>query len=83
MDSAHDCWYTWSLLFLTGVSAGKEDIVDRLLEVPATDATIQNRNGATALYTIYPILSLILVTTPPVKIESMYYPLNCESFSQG
>ena len=54
MDSAHDRWYLSSFLFLTGVSAGKEDIVDRLLEIPATDTTIQNRSGATALYTIHP-----------------------------
>ena len=35
------------------VSAGKEEIVDRLLEVPETDVTLQNRNGATALYLPY------------------------------
>jgi hypothetical protein len=29
--------------------------VDRLLEIPETDVTIQNRNGATALFTCPPI----------------------------
>ena len=32
------------------VSAGKEDIVERLMEIPTIDVLIQNRNGATALY---------------------------------
>jgi len=36
------------------VSAGKEDIVNRLLEIAETDVTIQNRNGATALYLPHP-----------------------------
>lgn len=32
------------------VSAGKEDIAERLLEIEGVDVSIQNRNGATALY---------------------------------
>ena len=31
------------------VSSGKEDIVERLLDIPETDVVIQNHNGATAL----------------------------------
>lgn len=51
MDASHDCWYCLAeKTELIVVSAGKEDIVDRLLEIPETDVTTQNRNGATALY---------------------------------
>ena len=44
-------FFSWRLggVMVMVVSAGKEDIVDRLLEIPETDVTIQNRNGATAL----------------------------------
>jgi len=38
------------LLCFDVVSSGKEDIVERLLEIPKTDILIENRNGATALY---------------------------------
>ena len=55
------------------VSAGKEDIVDRLLEIPGTDVTIQNRNGATALYLPHPLI-LTTDTTLQAKTESMYLP---------
>jgi hypothetical protein len=51
----------WTALMIAGilkflpllhnvVSAGKEDIVDRLLTIAETDVLLQNRNGATALY---------------------------------
>jgi len=39
-------------IFSYSVSSGKEDIAERLLEIPDTDVVIQNRNGATALYQI-------------------------------
>jgi hypothetical protein len=32
------------------VSAGKEDIAERLLEIPETDVLVQGYNRATALY---------------------------------
>ena len=60
MDTPYDRWYVFSRgewVGLIVVSAGKEDIVDRLLEIPETDVTIQNRNGATALYLPCPLNS--------------------------
>jgi ankyrin repeat protein len=42
---------------LISVSAGKEDIAERLLEGTEVDVLLQNRNGATALY----YLSLVYV----------------------
>ena len=53
------------------MSAGKEDIVDRLLEISETDVTIQNRNGATALYLPHPLI-LTTDTTRQAKTGSMY-----------
>jgi len=50
MDAFNDRWYSNSYGNLTdSVSSGKEDIVERLLEIPETNVLIQNRNGATAL----------------------------------
>ena len=37
---------------LISVSAGKEDIAERLLEGTEVDVLLQNRNGATALYSL-------------------------------
>ena len=74
MDAPYDCWYVFPRGEWVGVivvSAGKEDIVDRLLEIPGTDVTIQNRNGATALYLPHPLI-LTADTTLLVKIESTY-----------
>jgi hypothetical protein len=50
------------------VSAGKEDIAERLLEIPETDVLLQNRNGATALYP--PLYMANIDTTQQVKIGS-------------
>jgi ankyrin repeat protein len=44
----------WTPLMIA-VSSGKEDIVERLLDIEATDVVIQNRNGATALYLPFPL----------------------------
>jgi hypothetical protein len=55
------------------VSAGNEDIVDRLLEIEEVDVLTQNRNGATALY---PLLNLNLTVdiTQQVRIVFTYSP---------
>jgi ankyrin repeat protein len=39
----------WTPLMIS-VSSGKEDIVERLLEIEAIDVLVQNASGATALY---------------------------------
>lgn len=51
MDGSYDCRCSQVLSVLMYlVSSGKEDIVDRLLQIPETDVLLQNQNGATALY---------------------------------
>jgi len=64
----------WTPLMIA-VSAGKEDIVDRLLEIPETDVTIQNRNGATALHyaasknRIHSSKSLLAKSIAPLRMK--------------
>jgi hypothetical protein len=62
----------WLGCMLIAVSAGKEDIAERLLEGTEVDVLLQNRNGATALYSLCGICYLTKGIMQQVKIGFTY-----------